>query len=149
MNSCNRALGGCFRLSLFPHLLAVRTDEDSLNKQDPHLFSQLLEQTKSHGRQLGVLGDAASKVIAAKREQAALGSAGKKVVSVTLLLLIFIDLFQRVRQQTHESLAAELAKPVPGSRSEAAVRQFLFSPKDCNRAPKKARQVPQMCLRCS
>lgn len=71
----------------------VSTDEDSQNKQDPHLFSKLLEQTKSHGRQLGVLGDAANAVIAAKREQAALGSAGKKVSLVSLRFFDFCRLF--------------------------------------------------------
>jgi len=48
----------------------------------------LLEQTKTHGRGLGVLGDAANTLIAAKREHAALGSAGKKaciVLNVNLM----------------------------------------------------------------
>ena len=46
---------------------------------------------------------------------------------------------QRARALSIESLAKELAEPVSGSRSEAALRQYMFNPQDTNRAVKKQR----------
>ena len=49
------------------------------------LFAKLVEQTKTHGRALGKLGDAARAVVAEKRELSLLGSAGKKVRCISRL----------------------------------------------------------------
>jgi len=46
-------------------------------------------------------------------------------------------MLQRPRPIDVESLSSALAKPASGSKAEAAVRQYLFSPVDANRAAKR------------
>lgn len=44
---------------------------------------------------------------------------------------------QRHRPCAPGEIAKELAKPVDGKEAESLVRQFLFSPKDANVAPRQ------------
>ena len=62
------------------------SEEADLNTQDPFTFSKLLDQTKSHGRMLGKIGDAAKTIISEKRELSLLSSAGKKASALVLAL---------------------------------------------------------------